>query len=432
MRRGVAAVGALCLVAVVGSAGVVASGLTSTEAVPVSAVNPAVLPDRLAHDMPVALPDLGAGEVTAVGVRQRSSGLLWWTDPVSEVVGVQAATGTYGVIDTPGLVSGGVEAVWLSPDGAHLAYYRVAEQLGDVAGSLVVRNLVDGAVVEHDMDAEFGVRADEESVRWIDDEHVLVMPNPFTDADLVGSSSSAEDWFILGVDGEAVALPEPAQRWPESNSLDGSHLVDRDDSEEYDQPDWAVVDVLRGTTWEVATFPEIPGAGLRGRVWDGASTVASFADDTPEISGDTEVEVVFADLQERGEPGGQWLRSGVEVPDWSRPVGWREGSLLVDTWTELVQVGRDGSVQTLSDLGSEGSTTDTADWGAGGAVQRWSFATDLVAEAEVVTGPAPGTDPARWLLRALPVILPVAAVAAVFLLVVGAGLRRRRGRRESA
>lgn len=431
-RRTVSVVVAAALAAVIGSAGALTSGVTRTESVPVSTVRPAVLPEKLAWALPDALPDLGRGEISAAGLRQRATGHLWWGDAQVEVVGIQAATGTYGVIATPDLVTtDGVEGISLSPDGASLAYWAGDDARSDVAERVVVTNLVTGKSFDHDLEAPYGASVEARGLRWLDADRLLVTPMIHTDADRNASQGSVETAFVVESDQTLGTLAAARLYWPDSNVVAGRHLADADDSDEGDSPDPVVVDPVTGDLRPVVLPDQSEVA--RPLLWDGKEAVVAMLDSTPNIFDDGEAEVAFATLV-RCRVGADcvppaWQSSGVKVPDWSQVVGWRDGAAVVNTLAGLQTVRPQGASTSLIAFGPDDGVVDTSEWGRGGAVQRWVFATDVLAEADVVAATEPGTDPARWVLRGVPgALAALAGLGVVAGLVVALARRGRSGR----
>lgn len=416
-RRAAAGVAGLALVAVLGGVGAVTAGLTRTEAMPVSAEHGVVLPSSLAFDMPEALPELGAGEVSAVGLRQRRTGHLFWADHVNEIVGVQATTGTYGVIDTPGLVADGVDGVRVSPSGRYVAYWVGDEAhdgaMGPVADAVAVRDLVTGALVEHELDAEFGASADPATMEWIDDDRLLVNPLFYEDESRSAASGDPETMFTLGVDGEQRLMPATRTVWPESNVVDGRYLGQTENQE------WVVLDSRTGAT-EAVSLPSAGDADVRGPWWDGDDRVAALLDPSPEVSGDNDLRVAFGTLA--GEAGRvEWRDSDVEVSDWSTVVGWRGDAVVVNRGVALDVVTEQGAAEEWVTLRDGDGSVDTAQWGRGGVVQHWEFASEVLTDAEIVDAVAPESDAALWMLRTLPTL----AWGALLVALIGYLLARR-------
>ncbi|MFC6153178.1 hypothetical protein [Nocardioides yefusunii] len=422
-RRAVACVAGLVLVGVLGSLGAVSSGLTRTEAMPVSAENGVVLPSSLAFDMPEALPELGAGEASAVGLRQRQTGRLFWAGHVNEIVGVQATTGTYGVIDTPGLVADGVDGVRLSPSGRYVAYWVGDEAhdgaMGTVADAVAVRDLVTGTLVEQDLEAEFGAAVDPAMMEWIDDDQLLVNPLFYDDEKRNGAGSDPERMFTLGVDGERRLIPATRTVWPESNVVDGRYLGQTESQE------WVVLD---SRTWatEAVSLPSAGDADVRGPWWDGDDRVAALLDPSPEISGDNDLRVAFGDVGVDAGPV-EWRDSGAEVPDWSTFVGWRDGGVVVNRGLALDVVTEQGAIEEWVTLREGDGSVDTSDWDRGGVVQHWEFALEVLADVEIVDAVTPEADAALRMLRTLPIV----ALGALLVALIGY-LFARRARRGNA
>lgn len=426
-RRVAQGVASLCAVAVVAGTVLVGAGSGRPEAVPVSAEHPAQLPATLVTDLPQALPDLPAGEVSAVGMRQRQTGHLWWSDAVEEVIGVSATTGRYGVLDLPGMVTAGLSGTWLSPDGASLAYWAVGEsekplaaEIGgsEIASRVVVLDLVRGTRVEHDLDAPHGVRVGGGDSRlvWLDDQQVLVAPYLVDGKGLSSSTSSPDDWFVLdGSTGETQKVRGRDMMWPASNAVDGQYLSDRREDGEGGAPSLAVVDPLTGDESSLL-FPD-EGSGMVSQlIWDGKDGVAGLFDPEADSGGSSEVDVVTASLA-TGDVGG-WNSTQISVPAYSTVVGWREGGVVVHTGSQVLVATKDAESRPLVRIPG-------AELMEAGDVQSWKFATDVVAQADVV----PGVAPTRSITRIVAQNLDVFGAGVVLLaLVAGLVLTARRSR----
>lgn len=393
--RALQAAGALCVVLTLGVGVAVVTGVAPQGAAPVSAERPAVLPDELLRDLPTALPDLGRGEVIAIGARQRMTGHLFWEDVAVDVVGVQAATGRYGVIALPGRV-GELHTVALSPDGARLAYWRGDGETmvawRQVAHSLVVLDLVSGEETVHEVESEHGILPDDDALTWVEDSVLLVRPWKVTDAGGTGARARAEWAFLVDADGRRRPAGEAGEIWPDSNAVAGRYLGDRDQSEDMDQPDPVVVDLYEDTVTGVS-LPSDPQAASGRRVntlvWDGGDRVAGLADPTPEVGGNEE-ELTLV-VSEVGSGSSTAWRDVVAQGQRSALVGPRGAKWIVDQGLAVVAVAEDGTSEELTRVLGGGEF--------GHVNEGWFYATGLLATAEVVDPVAPQTDPLRWVAQ---------------------------------
>lgn len=416
-RRLAARLTAVC--AVVLSAGCVGALLPllaagTPEPVPASDDVAATVPDRVFQPSPW-LGTLGPTPLVALTWADRGG----WGSSLRGLVGISAQTGEYGFLDLPDLAN---EAVELSPDGHHLAYWFAGDphgepQTGDgqfrPAVGLALRDLRTGQERRREVETEHGIGGT--SLFWIDDDTLVFEYGHY----LVGDSapvreqggvrmSDAQWWSLDNV--EPTAWP-----WPQEVPDPGF----------WSARDGKVMGPGRGGLVLLD-----PRDDERMRVRGDGGAGISVGNASPLILGPQGRVAVLGSRNSQQTPNRVWtsrlasaggaleLRGRTAVPGVEKALGmfgWRDGDVLAlmrlpGGETDLDEAGL-VAVDPLT--GSERVMVRAAD-------PTWQFARGLLETAEIAEG-RPPPDPADPRLMA-------AAWAGGLVVVLGAFfLWRRRG-----
>jgi len=214
-RRGTAAVAALGVLAVV-AVGAVSWQRAAPPAELAPASAPAAMPDELFVPSPwlPGTEEAGPlGQLAAIIPADRGG----WTGDEMGLVGISATTGEYRFLDLPGDAD---EAVALSPDGRHLAYWATGETTGSpnrgdgdsapVTG-VALYDTVSGEVERHDVRTEQGLMTSD--LVWADPATLLVGYAQYVggegDPGMDQSSGRNVPWQVLRLGGELRELGSP-------------------------------------------------------------------------------------------------------------------------------------------------------------------------------------------------------------------------------